>query len=76
MEEIYSEEQKICKITKASPETIRFLMGFSKALEVSDYKYMKFETINTRFVRDYIMMSETDHLHRKLQHNIIVKFKV
>ena len=45
MEEIYSEEQKICKITKSSPETIRFLMGFSKALEVSDYKNMKFETI-------------------------------
>ena len=30
MEEIYSEQQQICKITKARPETVKFLLGFSK----------------------------------------------
>jgi len=30
MEEIYSEEQKICRIAKARPETVSFLLAFSK----------------------------------------------
>ena len=47
MEEIYSEEQKICKITKARPETVKFLLGFSQSLQVIDYKNMQFEaTLN------------------------------
>ena len=45
MEEIYSEEQKICKITNARPETVRFLLGFSKSMHIVDYRNMKFETI-------------------------------
>ncbi len=44
MEEIYSEEQKICKIAKARPETIQFLLGFSKSMTIVDYKNNKFET--------------------------------
>ena len=45
MEEIYSEEQKICRIAKAKPETISFLLGFSKSMRVIDYNDMKFETV-------------------------------
>jgi len=45
MEEIYSEEQKICRIAKARPETISFLLGFSKSMRVIDCKNMKFETV-------------------------------
>lgn len=45
MEKIYSEEQHICRITKARPETVKFLLGFSKALTVNDYQNIKFETI-------------------------------
>jgi hypothetical protein len=47
MEEIYSEEQKICKITKARPETVKFLLGFSKSMHVIDYNNMQFDaTLN------------------------------
>ncbi|GMN08761.1 hypothetical protein MTsPCn9_07830 [Croceitalea sp. MTPC9] len=47
MEEIYSEEQQICKITKARPETVKFLLGFSASMQVIDYKDIKFEaTLN------------------------------
>lgn len=47
MEEIYSEEQRICKITKARPETIQFLLGFSQSMHVIGYKNMQFEaTLN------------------------------
>lgn len=45
MEEIYSEEQKTCKIAKARPETIQFLLGFSRSMRVVDYKNMQFETM-------------------------------
>ncbi|MFD2587204.1 hypothetical protein ACFSQJ_09700 [Croceitalea marina] len=45
MEEIYSEEQQICKITKARPATVQFLLGFSKSMHVVDYKNTQFETI-------------------------------
>ncbi|MEM8999652.1 MAG: hypothetical protein AAGB24_05260 [Bacteroidota bacterium] len=47
MEEIYSEEQQLCKITKARPETVQFLLRFSKSLQVVDYKNIIFErTLN------------------------------
>ncbi len=47
MEEIYSEAPKICKITKAKPETISFLLAFSKSYQVAKYKNLKFErTLN------------------------------
>lgn len=45
MEKIYSEEQQTCRITKARPETIKFLVGFSKSLQVIDYQDLKFESV-------------------------------
>ena len=44
MEEIYSEEQRICRITKTSAKTVQFLLGFSKSLHIVDYNNMQFET--------------------------------
>lgn len=44
MEEIYSEEEQICKITKARPETVKFLLGFSASMQIIDYKNIQFET--------------------------------
>ncbi len=47
MEEVYSEAPKTCKIAKARPETISFLLAFSKSYEVATYKNLKFErTLN------------------------------
>ena len=47
MEEIYSEEQQICKITKARPETVSFLLGFSASMHIIDSQNMQFEaTLN------------------------------
>ena len=43
MEEIYSEEQKIYKKTKARPATVQFLLGFSKSMHIIDYKKTQFE---------------------------------
>lgn len=45
MEEIYSEEQKICRIAKARPETVSFLLTFSKSLNVVSYNNLQFETV-------------------------------
>ena len=45
MEEIYSEEQKVCRIAKARPETVSFLLTFSKSLNVATYSNLQFETV-------------------------------
>ncbi len=45
MEGIYSEERQKCKIVKARPETVKFLLGFSKSLQITDYQDIKFESI-------------------------------
>ncbi len=45
MEKIYSEEQQACRITKARPETVKFLLRFSKSLQVIDYQDLKFEAV-------------------------------
>lgn len=45
MEEIYFEKPKACRITKARPETISFLMAFSKSYGVAEYDNLKFERI-------------------------------
>lgn len=45
MEKIYSEEPKVCRIASAKPETIQFLLGFSKSLKVINYDNMQFETV-------------------------------
>ena len=44
MEKIYSEEQT-ARLTKARPETIKFLLDFSKSLRVIDYQGVKFDSI-------------------------------
>jgi len=44
MEKIYSEEQNACKLAKTSPETIQFLLNYSRSFRVTKYKTFKFET--------------------------------
>ena len=44
MEKIYSRKHRnTCKIAKSSPETVQFLLNFSKSLDVVNYKEMQFE---------------------------------
>lgn len=45
MEKIYTQDQQHCKLTKTSPETIRFLLNFSKSLRVMEFNSFKFESI-------------------------------
>jgi len=42
MEKIYSEEH-VCKLHKSSPETVKFLLDYSKSLQVIEYKKFTFE---------------------------------
>ncbi|MGB5172492.1 hypothetical protein [Eudoraea sp.] len=44
MEKIYSEEQNTCKLAKAKPATIQFLLNYSKSLRFAEYSGFKFET--------------------------------
>ncbi|WP_169336903.1 hypothetical protein [Eudoraea adriatica] len=44
MEKIYSEERNACKLAKTSPETIRFLLDYSRSFRITKYKKFKFET--------------------------------
>ena len=43
MEKIYSENQNVCKLAKACPETVQFLMNYSKSLNIIEYKGIQFE---------------------------------
>lgn len=43
MEKIYSENQYKCKLAKASPDTIKFLIGYSKSLQIVEYGDIQFE---------------------------------
>ena len=43
MEKIYSENQHKCKLAKASPETIKFLIGYSKSLQIVEYSNIQLE---------------------------------
>lgn len=43
MEEIYSETPKTCGLLKARPETVSFLLAFSKSYQVADYENVTFE---------------------------------
>jgi hypothetical protein len=45
MEKLYTENQKHCELTKASPETIRFLLNFSKVFRITEYRQFKFENV-------------------------------
>jgi len=44
MKEIYSENKKKCKLVKAKPETVEFLLNYSKSLKVTEAKGIKFES--------------------------------
>lgn len=44
MEKIYTRDQQHCELAKTSAETIRFLLDFSKSLQVTEFKSYKFET--------------------------------
>lgn len=43
MEKIYIKNQKACQLKKACPETIRFLMDFSRSLQIVEFGNLKFE---------------------------------
>ncbi len=45
MEKIYSKEtKKKCRLIKAKPETIDYLLSYSKSLKVTKAKGMQFES--------------------------------
>jgi len=44
MEKIYVKNTSKCKLTKAKPETIQFLLNFSKSLNITEVKGIKFES--------------------------------
>ena len=43
MEKIYSENLERGEIVKAKPETIQFLLDFSKQLHIVEYRKLRFE---------------------------------
>ncbi len=45
MEKIYSAEKSTCKLAKARPETIQFLLNYSRSLKPLRYKKLVFESI-------------------------------
>ena len=44
MEKIYSEEKSVDRSLKVSPETIRFIMEYSRSFHCVNYGEFKFET--------------------------------
>ena len=44
MEKIYSTEKSTCKLAKARPETIQFLLSYSRSLKPLRYKRFVFES--------------------------------
>jgi len=45
MEKIYSEKQNTCKLAKARPSTIKFLLDYSKSLRFVEYQGLQFENV-------------------------------
>ena len=43
MEKSYTEKKGECKLVKASPETVQFLLNYSKSLHIVNYGTMQFE---------------------------------
>lgn len=43
MEKIYARRQNRCKLAKACPETVQFLINYSKAVQIVEYKSLQFE---------------------------------
>ena len=44
MEKIYSKKNDECKLIKAQPQTIEFLLSYSKSLKITKAKGIKFES--------------------------------
>ncbi len=44
MEKIYSTETKDCKLVQAQPQTVQFLLNYSKSLKITEAQGIKFET--------------------------------
>ncbi len=44
MEKIYSKQNKDCKLVKAQPQTVAFLLNYSKSLKITEAKGIKFES--------------------------------
>ncbi len=43
MEKIYANNTKDCKLVKAKPATVEFLLNYSKSLHIVEHDDMKFE---------------------------------
>ncbi len=43
MEKIYSKKLDQCKLVKAKPSTVQFLLDYSKSLHIVDYNGVQFE---------------------------------
>lgn len=44
MEKIYVKNKNKCKLVKTKPETIQFLLNYSKSLKITEANGIKFET--------------------------------
>lgn len=44
MEKLYTKNQNNTKVVKTKPETIQFLLSYSKSLNVTEAKGLQFET--------------------------------
>lgn len=44
MEKIYTKKKNHCKLIAAKPETVDFLLAYSKSLEITKTKGMTFES--------------------------------
>lgn len=44
MKKIYTKPFKDCKLIKAQPHTVEFLLNYSKSLKITEIKGLKFES--------------------------------
>jgi hypothetical protein len=44
MEKFYVKNKNKCKLVKAKPETIQFLLNYSQSLKITEANGIKFET--------------------------------
>ena len=44
MEKIYTKQNKDCKLVKAQPHTVEILLNYSKSLQITEVKGIKFES--------------------------------
>lgn len=44
MEKLYTKHNKNSKLVKAQPQTIEFLLNYSKSLQITEVKGIKFES--------------------------------